>query len=175
MKNKLSRKKYNYLQFYYYKISRTQFMYQIKGTKGVIKRKFNINSFNLFKKINIFNFLFAYKSTMYTFFKLLLNDIKGCLLGWVCILEMKGLGYKSFISDNELKFDIGYSHYIKYPLSADLKIKCKNNNIYLFSIYKDKLFSISKLLCSFRERGPYKMKGIFYKGETIKLKPGKQK
>ncbi len=175
MKSKLSRKKYNYLKFYLYKQLNNKFSYIVMGPKGSIKRTLSNSYITLFKKVKCFNFFFSYRPMMYTFFKSLLNDIKGCLLGWVCILEMKGLGYKSFISNNALKFDIGYSHFMRYIIINQLKVKRKNNNIYLFSIYKDLLFSISKLLCSFRERGPYKIKGIFYKNEIIKLKAGKQK
>jgi large subunit ribosomal protein L6 len=101
------------------------------------------------------------------------NMIKGVTEGFTEILEIHGLGYRAAVKGKVLELHLGYSHPIHYPIPEDVKIEVKDNEIHIHGIDKQKVGQVAAEIRSFRKPDPYKGKGIRYKDEVIKLKPGK--
>jgi len=102
------------------------------------------------------------------------NAIKGVTEGWTEVLEIHGLGYRAQLKGNTLELHLGYSHPILYPVPPDVKIEVKGNEIYVHGVDKQRVGQVAAEIRHFRKPDPYKGKGIRYKGEELKLKPGKQ-
>jgi len=92
---------------------------------------------------------------------------------------MKGLGFKTFFSNAEklYKIDLGYNHYIFYPLSNELGIKTKRRSrfIIIFGIDKIEVFNLTWKILNFRQVTSYKFRGIKFRHLNLKLKVGKKK
>ncbi len=104
---------------------------------------------------------------------LIRNMIKGVTEGFTEVLEIHGLGYRAAVKGKVLELHLGYSHPIHYPIPDDIKIEVKENEIHIHGIDKQRVGQVAAEIRSFRKPDPYKGKGIRYKGEVIKLKPGK--
>ncbi|NPB07971.1 MAG: 50S ribosomal protein L6 [Aquificae bacterium] len=101
------------------------------------------------------------------------NMIKGVTEGFTEILEIHGLGYRAQVKGNILELHLGYSHPIHYEIPKDVKIEVKGNEIHVHGIDKQRVGQVAAEIRHFRKPDPYKGKGIRYKGEELKLKPGK--
>ncbi|MCP4330548.1 MAG: 50S ribosomal protein L6 [Alphaproteobacteria bacterium] len=102
------------------------------------------------------------------------NMILGVSQKFEKVLELKGIGYRVQISDKELILYLGYSHPIIMLLPKTIEILLEGNNtIIIRGIDKEKVGQFASSIKSKRLPEPYKGKGIFYKGESIKLKVGK--
>jgi ribosomal protein L6P/L9E len=94
---------------------------------------------------------------------------------------MKGLGFKTFYSFNEglYKIDLGYNHYIFYPLqtffSGGVKTKRRSKFIVVYGIDKLEVFKVVNNILAFRPMTSYKFRGIKFKDQLLKLKIGKKK
>ncbi len=108
-------------------------------------------------------------------FRTLINNmILGVSQKFEKILELKGIGYRAQISDKELKLFLGYSHPIIMKIPKNIEILLEDHNkIIIKGIDKEKVGQFASSIKSKRLPEPYKGKGIFYKGESIKLKIGK--
>ncbi len=104
---------------------------------------------------------------------LIRNMIKGVTEGFTEVLEVHGLGYRAAVKGNVLELNLGKSHPDVYQIPKDIKIEVKGNEIHIFGIDKQKVGQVAAEIRSFRKPDPYKGKGIRYKGEKLKLKPGK--
>ncbi len=102
------------------------------------------------------------------------NMILGVSQKFEKILELKGIGYRAQIFDKELTLFLGYSHPIIMLLPKNIEILLEGNNkIIIRGIDKEKVGQFASSIKNKRLPEPYKGKGIFYKGESIKLKVGK--
>ncbi len=101
------------------------------------------------------------------------NMIKGVTEGFTEVLEIHGLGYRAAVKGKVLELHLGYSHPIHYQIPDDIKIEVKENEIHIHGIDKQKVGQVAAEIRAFRKPDPYKGKGIRYKGEVLKLKPGK--
>lgn len=89
-------------------------------------------------------------------------------------LEIKGIGYRSVIKNNNLVLNLGYSHQIIVKIPEHIEILIEANvNITITGIDKEKVGQLAALIRSKRKPEPYKGKGILYKGEIIRRKVGK--
>ncbi len=147
----------------------------------------NINNFNkfIFKinykfiKTNIlnnvqylyFNNLSIFKTIFNTFFL----KIKDIIKGFYIELELKGLGYTVFFFKNYLFFDLNYSHFIAIKVPKDIIIKRFKGKLIIFGFNRLTVMSFSKQVLKFKKIDIYKGKGIFIKGNIIKLKEIKKK
>jgi len=104
---------------------------------------------------------------------LIKNMIKGVTEGFTEVLEIHGLGYRAQLKGNVLELHLGKSHPDIYPIPPDVKIEVKGNEIHIHGIDKQRVGQVAAEIRSFRKPDPYKGKGIRYKGEQLKLKPGK--
>ncbi|MGX6961019.1 MAG: 50S ribosomal protein L6 [Candidatus Karelsulcia muelleri] len=122
-----------------------------------------------------------YNKSLHGLYRMLINNmIIGVLYGFKKELELKGVGYKVAL-DNEnkfLEFNLGYSHNIVMNFPKDLKVeitneKNQNPRILLMSYDKQLLGIFAAKIRSLRKPDPYKGKGIRYINEYIIKKAGK--
>jgi|TARA_B110001469_G_C9642865_1_gene323778 large subunit ribosomal protein L6 len=117
------------------------------------------------------------KSLWGTEHRLLKNHLEGLSKGYRLALNLKGVGFKASINENnKLLLKLGYSHDIIYDIPSDIVIKCpKQNQIIIFGINKINITTIAAKLRKLKKLDPYKGKGILFENETIVLKEGKKK
>ncbi len=104
---------------------------------------------------------------------LIRNMVKGVTEGFTVVLEVHGLGYRAAVKGNNLELNLGKSHPDIYPIPKDIKIEVKGNEIHVSGIDKQRVGQVAAEIRALRKPDPYKGKGIRYKDEVIKLKPGK--
>ncbi len=104
---------------------------------------------------------------------LIRNMVKGVTEGFTEILEVHGLGYRAAVKGNILELNLGLSHPVLYEIPKDIKIEVKGNEIHIHGIDKQRVGQVAAEIRAFRKPDPYKGKGIRYKDEVLKLKPGK--
>ena len=89
-------------------------------------------------------------------------------------LDLRGVGYRAQIKNNQLELALGYSHPNIINISADLNVVVQSNTeIIIEGINKSSVGLLAAQIRRLRPPEPYKGKGVFYKGEKIVLKPGK--
>jgi large subunit ribosomal protein L6 len=115
---------------------------------------------------------------------LLYNALEGVTEGHQKELDIKGVGYKVVMKNNQLEFSLGKSYkeigskkfsqdLVSIP--ADLEVNCpENNQITVKGISKEKVGQFATQIKKLRRRSPYKLKGIYDKNEKVKLKTGKK-
>jgi len=109
------------------------------------------------------------------FRSLVYNAVVGVEKLWRKELEIVGTGYTVKSQGDDLIFKLGYSHLITFKKVAGIKFTVKGTNkIIIEGIDKQLVGEIAYQIKSLRKPDPYKGKGIRYKGEVIKLKPGKK-
>ena len=105
------------------------------------------------------------------------SAVKGVSEGFAKAMYMKGVGYKASVSGNKLVLVAGYSHDVIMEIPAGLTVEMggapteftiKGIDKCLVGLFADKIHKV-------RKADPYKGKGIFYKGETIRHNEGKKK
>ena len=105
---------------------------------------------------------------------LLNNMVKGVSEGFTVELEVYGIGYRANMKGRTLELQLGYSHPVIYEPPEDIQISVEGQNIIKVSgIDKEKVGQVAATIRDFRRPDPYKGKGVRYKGEQLKLKPGK--
>ncbi len=104
---------------------------------------------------------------------LIRNMVKGVSEGFTVVLELHGLGYRASMKGNNLELNLGKSHPDVYPVPEGIKIEVRGNEIHVSGIDKQKVGQVAAEIRALRKPEPYKGKGIRYKGEVLKLKPGK--
>jgi large subunit ribosomal protein L6 len=104
---------------------------------------------------------------------LIRNMVKGVTEGFTEVLEVHGLGYRVALKGKNLELNLGLSHPVIFPVPDDVKIEVKGNEIHIHGIDKQRVGQVAAQIRSFRKPDPYKGKGIRYKDEVLKLKPGK--
>jgi large subunit ribosomal protein L6 len=112
---------------------------------------------------------------MGTFSSLMKQKIEGVSQGFKKQLNLVGVGYRANVKDNNLSLRLGYSHEINVTFDEDLEIICPNQTtIFIRGIDLVKVTQKAAEIRSWRLPEPYKGKGIFYKGETVRRKEGKK-
>ena len=105
------------------------------------------------------------------------SAVIGVTNGFAKEMYMNGVGYKASVSGNKLTLVAGYSHDVVMEIPAGLtvemgdaptKFTIKGIDKCLVGLFADKVHKV-------RKADPYKGKGIFYVGESIRRKEGKKK
>lgn len=131
-------------------------IYKAKETSFVFK--------NLIKNENIlFSYLiddnfFSVKKNLQKFY---ISHIRG----FVCILELIGLGFSVTAKNNVLRFNVGFNHSIYYKIPDGIIVRSKRKSLFIFS---NSFFLLRKVvvdLKNFRKLSPYKLKGIKEKND----------
>ena len=107
---------------------------------------------------------------------LLLNSIIGVSDGFTKTLEIVGTGYKAEMAGSDtLKLTLGFSHPIdcKLPKGIEAKIEDRGTLLKIEGIDKQIVGETAAKIRKLRKPDAYKGKGVRYKGEQLRLKPGK--
>ncbi|HIE58416.1 MAG TPA: 50S ribosomal protein L6 [Persephonella sp.] len=150
----------------------------VKGPKGQLTQKFNpelkiVKEDNIIKieRPNDSSFMRAIHGTTRA---LIANMVKGVTEGFTVELEIVGIGYRAAMKGKTLEMQLGYSHPVVYEPPEGIQISVEGNtNIKVSGIDKQLVGQVAAEIRDFRKPDPYKGKGIRYKGEQLKLKPGK--
>jgi large subunit ribosomal protein L6 len=105
---------------------------------------------------------------------LIANMVEGATKGFEKVLELHGVGYRAALEKEELKIKVGFSHPVVVKPPQGIQFQVEGNNIIkILGADKQKVGQVAAEIRNIRPPEPYKGKGIRYKGEVIKLKPGK--
>ncbi len=105
---------------------------------------------------------------------LIANMVNGLSAGFEKKLEISGVGYRAELSENSLKFILGFSSPVQYDIPKGIDIKVdKQVNIIVSGIDKQLVGRVAAEIRSLKKPEPYKGKGIKYANEYIKRKAGK--
>ncbi|KAJ9224509.1 hypothetical protein DTO212C5_5086 [Paecilomyces variotii] len=116
------------------------------------------------------------------------NYILGVSEGHVCILSLVGVGYRASIESTAttvtaeypgqqfVSLKVGFSHPIELPIPKGVKASTPQpTRILLEGVDKEVVTQFAAEIRAWRKPEPYKGKGIFVNGETIRLKAKKIK
>lgn len=109
-----------------------------------------------------------------TFASHLTNMIAGVNKAFEKKLIIEGIGYKAEVRGAELVMGLGFSHLVKVPIPADLKVVSEKGNITVTGIDIEKVGQFVAKIRSLKKPEPYKGKGIRYSDEVIRRKQGKK-
>ncbi len=102
--------------------------------------------------------------------------VQGVSTGFTKSMEITGTGYKAAVQGNELVLNLGYSHEIRYPVPAGIKITTERPTaIKVEGMDKQKVGQVAAEIRAYRGPEPYKGKGVKYDNEVILRKEGKKK
>lgn len=101
------------------------------------------------------------------------NMVQGVSSGFSKQLELNGVGYRVALSGNSLRFNLGFSHEVIYPIPQGIEVKVEQNIITISGINKQQVGQVAAEIRALKKPEPYKGKGIKYVGERIIRKSGK--
>lgn len=105
---------------------------------------------------------------------LIANMIEGVTNGYKRELEVHGVGYLAAISGDTLQVRAGFANELHLKIPSDLSVTCpKQTEVVVEGCNKQKVGQFAAEVRALRKPEPYKGKGIRYKGEQVKIKPGK--
>lgn len=105
---------------------------------------------------------------------LLQNMVIGVNQGFEKKLELRGVGYKARIEQENLILEVGFSHSVTIKMPENINFEVEKNIITVTGIDKTKVGQAAINIKRVRPPDVYKGKGIRFLGEEIKLKPGKK-
>jgi large subunit ribosomal protein L6 len=105
---------------------------------------------------------------------LLANAEKGVTEGFEKRLELVGTGYRVKKEGQKLVLSLGYSHQITVSPSTGISLEIEGEKeIIVKGNDRQKVGQVAADIRKYREPEPYKGKGIRYKDEVVRRKPGK--
>lgn len=107
---------------------------------------------------------------------LLLNSVTGVTDGFTKTLEIVGTGYKAELNGKDkLKLTLGFSHVVDFslPNGVTATVEDRGTLLTLEGIDKQVVGETAANIRKIRKPDAYKGKGVRYKGEELRLKPGK--
>jgi large subunit ribosomal protein L6 len=108
------------------------------------------------------------------------NMIVGVTQGHMKQLDIVGVGYRAAVQGSKLTLNMGYSHPVEMvaPEGITFEVaqeeKSKATTITVRGIDKALVGQLAADIRKVRKPDPYKGKGLRYKGEVVKLRPGKR-
>jgi large subunit ribosomal protein L6 len=111
---------------------------------------------------------------------LIANMVQGVKDGHSKELEIHGVGYRAQVQGKALQLSVGYSHpiLIQAPDQIDFEVSGDERSrvviIKVSGIDKQVVGQIAADIRKTRKPDPYKGKGVRYRGEYVRLKPGKR-
>jgi len=114
------------------------------------------------------------------------NHVLGVSEGHICILSLVGVGYRASIESTAttveptfpgqqfINLKVGFSHPVELGIPEGVKASTPQpTRILLEGVKKDVVTRFAAEIREWRRPEPYKGKGIFINGETIRLKAKK--
>lgn len=101
----------------------------------------------------------------------------GLKAGYFRILHVKGIGFKVFQSllRRSLYFFLGYNHITKFSVAKFVDFRPLKGHVLLFSSQKPLFGAAIYKIRHLRFPDPYRGKGIRYRFQLMRFKPGKQR
>jgi large subunit ribosomal protein L6 len=105
---------------------------------------------------------------------LLSNMVVGVSTGFRKELELVGVGYRATKQGDDLVLTLGFSHPVRIHQPEGLQIDVADPTHFAISgTSKERVGQMAADLRRLRPPEPYKGKGVMYRGERIRRKPGK--
>ena len=150
----------------------------IKGPKGELKRQIREEvTFNIEEKemtaekkteTRLANKLWG------TYASHAKNMIIGVTEGYKKEMEVRGIGYRTEMKDNQLVLHVGFSHPVTFDTPEGLQVSVKDMTITIEGIDKEKVGQFAAKVRRVKKPDPYKDKGVRYVGEVVRRKQGKK-
>lgn len=105
---------------------------------------------------------------------LIRNMIIGVSEGFRETLELNGVGYKAVAKGNDLELSLGFSHTIPFKAPAGITFTIEKNILTVFGIDKELVGYAAAQIRKMKVPDPYKVHGVKYADEVIKVKAGKK-
>lgn len=143
------------------------FLFNKKLLELELGKTMSVNDFLFIKKTNDLNYNF-FLNDFKNFFSLkkeLQKIYISKIRGFVCLLELIGLGFSVTAKQNILRFNVGFNHSIYYKVPQDVIVRSKRKSLFVFS---NSFFSLRKVIVdlkNFRKLSVYKLKGIKEKND----------
>lgn len=102
------------------------------------------------------------------------NAISGAAKDFTKSLIIEGVGYRASVEGENLVFNLGYSHPVRFEIPKGVKITIEKNVVNVSGADKQRVGETAARIRRLRKPEPYKGKGIRYVGEVIKRKAGKK-
>lgn len=157
---------------------------KVKGPKGElqtrISRELTVSQADGTITVERPNNLYRMRSQHGLARTLIHNMVVGVTEGHSKMLEIQGVGYRVAADGQGLTLNMGYSHPVKIAPVEGIKFdvivddRARTQHIKVNGIDKALVGQIAADIRKVRKPDPYKGKGIRYKGEVVKLKPGKR-
>jgi large subunit ribosomal protein L6 len=107
---------------------------------------------------------------------LVANMVLGVTEGFSKSLDIVGIGYRAeLIEKNSIKFSLGYSNPVEFslPQGVTVVVEERGTRVTIHGIDKEIIGETAARIKRLRPPDSYKGKGIRYRGEMLRLKPGK--
>ena len=105
---------------------------------------------------------------------LVANMVEGVDKGFTKHLELVGVGYRVAKQGEELVLSLGYSHPIRFKPPQGVTIDVQDPTKFSVSgVSIEDVGQVAANIRGLRPPEPYKGKGVMYRGERIRRKPGK--
>ena len=106
---------------------------------------------------------------------LIANTITGVSEGFQKTVELRGVGYRVQQSGKGIVLNVGFSHPVELQPLEGVTLTVEGNNlVHVQGLDKQLVGEMAARIRRVRPPNPYKDKGIRYRGETPKIKPGKR-
>ncbi|MEK7582377.1 MAG: 50S ribosomal protein L6 [Patescibacteria group bacterium] len=105
---------------------------------------------------------------------LIRNMILGVAEGFEETLELNGVGYKAVPKGTDLELNLGFSHPILFKTPEGITFKVEKNIIKINGINKELVGYVAAQIRKMKVPDPYKVHGVKYADEVIKVKAGKK-
>ena len=150
---------------------------RVKGPKGEIERKFpreiKIETDKKEVLVKPKGDSKTARAMHGTWRALIANMAKGVSEGWSKQLELVGTGYRAEGTENNLILAIGYSHPVEMKAPKGITFTIQKTLITVEGVNKELVGQVAAKIRDVRPPEPYKGKGIKYKDEVVRRKPGK--
>jgi len=105
---------------------------------------------------------------------LLSNMVTGVSAGFRKDLELVGVGYRAQKQGEELVLTLGFSHPVRFRPPEGVQVEVPDaTHFAIVGNSKEQVGQVAADLRRLRPPEPYKGKGVMYRGERIRRKPGK--
>lgn len=105
---------------------------------------------------------------------LLANMVTGVTQGYEKTLELVGVGYRAQKTGDKLVLQLGFTHPVEFASPAGITLVLEGtDHVKVQGIDKELVGETAARIRRARPPDSYKGKGIRYRGERVRLKPGK--
>jgi large subunit ribosomal protein L6 len=102
------------------------------------------------------------------------NMVTGVSTGFRKDLELVGVGYRATKQGEELVLTLGFSHPVRFRAPEGVQVEVADpTHFAITGNSKEQVGQVAADLRRLRPPEPYKGKGVMYRGERIRRKPGK--